>query len=290
MTWKTKDGKVWFEMKTVVLIVICFLAVVAVLYLLMIMPRMFHRPDRKPFEGILYAHRGLHDNAGEAPENSMAAFRKAVEAGYGIELDVQLSKDKVPVIFHDFTLKRVCGAEGKVADYTYEELQDFSLFASDEKIPRLEDFLKLVDGKVPLIIEYKIPGGLTEVCPVADAVLASYGGSYCIESFNPLGLLWYRQNRKDIMRGQLSDNFLKSGETEFSPLLYFALHNLLFNFLTKPDFIAYNHKCYKDLSRWLCRYLYRCLAVAWTIKSKEELAGRKTDFDLFIFDSFVPES
>lgn len=267
----------------------CIISAIIVLYLLMIMPRMLHRPDSAPFAGVLYAHRGLHDNTSEAPENSMAAFQKAVDAGFGIELDVQLSADKVPVVFHDFSLKRVCGVDGKVADYTYEELQQFTLFDSDQKIPKFSDFLKLVDGRVPLIIEYKIPGGLTEVCPVADKLLQDYKGAYCIESFNPLGLLWYRQNRKEIMRGQLSDNFLKSGEKEFSPLLYFALHHMLFNFLTKPDFIAYNHNRYRDLSRRLCRYLYRCPAVAWTIKSGEELTNRRKDFDLFIFDSFLPE-
>ncbi len=275
-------------MKTALIIIICILAVLAVLYLLMIMPRMFRRPDRTPFMGVLYAHRGLHDNETDAPENSMAAFQKAVEAGFGIELDVQLSKDKVPVVFHDFTLKRICGVEGKVADYTYEELQQFSLCKSQEKIPKFEEFLKMVDGKVPLIVEYKIPGTRTEVCPIADKLLQEYKGVYCIESFNPLGVLWYKQNRREVMRGQLADNFIKHGEKGYSKMLYFILHHLLFNFLTKPDFIAYNHYSYKDLSRRLCRYLYGSLAVAWTIKSKEELQARKEDFDLFIFDSFVP--
>lgn len=275
-------------MKTILIVAICIMIALVILYLLMLMPRMLKRPDRTPFEGVLYAHRGLHDNATNAPENSMKAFEKAVKAGFGIELDVQLSRDKIPVVFHDFTLKRVCGTEGKVSDYTYEELQQFLLFESEEKIPKFEDLLKLVDGRVPLIIEYKIPGGLTEVCPIADKLLADYAGPYCIESFNPLGVLWYRQNRKEVMRGQLADNFRKSGEREFSKILYFALHNLLFNFLTKPDFIAYNHRCYKDLSRQICRYLYGCTAVAWTIKSREELAERKADFDLFIFDSFAP--
>ena len=82
-------------MKTALIVTVIILAVIAVLYLLMIMPRMFRRPDRTPFMGVLYAHRGLHDNKTEAPENSMAAFKKAVEAGFGIELDVQLAKDKV---------------------------------------------------------------------------------------------------------------------------------------------------------------------------------------------------
>lgn len=276
-------------MKTALFVIICFVIIVLVLYLFLIMPRMLNRPDRTPFLGVLYAHRGLHDNQSDAPENSMNAFRKAIEAGYGIELDVQLSKDEVPVVFHDYTLKRICGVEGKVSDYTYEELQQFSLCNTDQKIPRFADFLSLVDGKVPLIIEYKIPGGLTQVCPLADQLLQHYKGVYCIESFNPLGLIWYKKNRNNIMRGQLADNFIRSGEKEFSKFLYFALHHLLFNFLTKPDFIAYNHNCYKDLSRQLCRYLYGCLAVAWTIKSEKDLIDRRGDFDLFIFDSFIPK-
>ena len=276
-------------MKTALFVIICIVIIVLVLYLFLIMPRMLNRPDRTPFLGVLYAHRGLHDNQSDAPENSMNAFRKAIEAGYGIELDVQLSKDEVPVVFHDYTLKRICGVEGKVSDYTYEELQQFSLCNTDQKIPRFADFLSLVDGKVPLIIEYKIPGGLTQVCPLADQLLQSYKGVYCIESFNPLGLIWYKKNRNNIIRGQLADNFIRSGEKEFSKFLYFALHHLLFNFLTKPDFIAYNHNCYKDLSRQLCRYLYGCLAVAWTIKSDKDLIDRRGDFDLFIFDSFIPK-
>ncbi|MBO5165496.1 MAG: glycerophosphodiester phosphodiesterase [Lachnospiraceae bacterium] len=276
-------------MKTAIVVIISILLACVVLYLLLIMPRMYKRPYKKPFfEGILYAHRGLHDNASEAPENSMAAFEKAIEAGYGIELDVQLTKDKIPVIFHDFTLQRVCGVEGKVAEYTYEELQQFSLCGSEQKIPKLADFLQLVDGRVPLIIEYKLPAMQTEVCAIADKLLAEYKGVYCIESFNPLALFWYRRNRKGIMRGQLAMNFLKSEEKEYSPLLYFALGHLLFNFLTKPDFIAYNHGDYKGVSRRLCRHLYRCTAVAWTIRSEAELGARKQDFDLFIFDSFVP--
>jgi glycerophosphoryl diester phosphodiesterase len=238
----------------------------------------------------MYAHRGLHDNKTDAPENSLEAFRKAVEAGFGIELDVQLSKDRVPVVFHDFTLQRICGAEGKLMDYTYEELQQFTLFGTSEKIPKLEDVLALVDGRVPLIVEYKIPGCHTEICSIADKMLSEYKGLYCIESFNPLGLLWYRKNRKKVMRGQLADNFIKAGEKELSKLVYFSIQHLLFNFLTKPDFIAYNHNYYRDLSRQLCRYLYKSTSVAWTVRNKEELNARKGDFDIFIFDSFMPEN
>ncbi len=258
----------------------------ALLYLLMIMPRMIRKADKTPFMGVLYAHRGLHDNTSDAPENSLAAFRKAVEGGYGIEFDVQLSKDKIPVVFHDFTLKRMCGVDGKVCDYTYEELSQFHLCDSKEQIPRLEDVLGLIDGHVPLIIEYKIEWKDVQVCRVADEILQDYQGVYCIESFNPLGLLWYRKNRPAVMRGQLADAFYT--RKEYKGLLYLLLQNLLLNFLTKPDFVAYNHKEAKRLSRRLCRNLYHNLAVAWTIKSEEELAKAGKEFDLFIFDSFIP--
>lgn len=271
-----------------VVIVLSWAAISAVLYLLAIMPRIFGRPDKRPFMGVLYAHRGLHDNKSEAPENSLAAFKKAVEEGYGIELDVQLTKDKVPVVFHDFTLKRICGVEGKVRDYTYGELQQFFLCKSGEKIPKLETVLELVGGKVPLIIEYKIPGTDAEVCRLAEEILQNYQGAYCIESFNPMGVLWYRRHKKHIMRGQLSTSFIKEKEKGYPLILFVMLHHLLFNFLTKPDFIAYQHIYYKDLSRRLCRHLYGSTAVAWTIRSQAELDSRRKDFDLFIFDSFVP--
>lgn len=289
--------------------VLCIvLVVLTLLYLVMIMPRMLGRPSREPFLGVYYAHRGLHDNTSDAPENSMAAFKKAVEAGYGIECDVQLTRDGVPVIFHDFTLARIAryadgqapadavlnedgslGVKGKVIDYTYDELMAFHLLDSEEKIPRFEDFLKLVDGRVPLIIELKIELKDLSVCPKVDSLLSDYKGVYCIESFNPLGVFWYRRNRPDILRGQLSDAFHRDKPEEFKGILYFTLTNLLFNILAKPDFIAFNHK-YSDCWAFnICRTLYGALTAAWTIKSQEQLVKAKKRFDIIIFDSFIPE-
>lgn len=274
-------------MKLLIIVVVCLIFILTFLYLLMIMPRMTGRPDAAPFRNWLYAHRGLHDNASDAPENSMRAFQKAVDAGFGIEMDVQMTKDGVPVVFHDYTLARICGAEGKVCQYTYEELQQLSLCGSDQKIPRFEDVLKLVDGRVPLIVELKIEAADTCVCPAADKLLSEYKGMYCIESFNPLGVLWYRRNRKKVVRGQLADAFHKEGE--YKGPLYFLLQNLMFNWLCKPDFIAYNHKYPGMLSRSLCRRLYRSTAAAWTVKSQAELEEAEKHFDIYIFDSFLPE-
>lgn len=148
----------------ILLILLVSAVVLAVLYLLAVMPRMTNRADIRPFLGRLYAHRGLHDNASDAPENSLAAFRKAVEKGFGIELDVQLTKDLVPVVFHDFTLKRVCGVDKKVRELTFDQLQELRLCGSDQRIPSFDQVLRLVKGRVPLIIEYKIEALDTRVC------------------------------------------------------------------------------------------------------------------------------
>ncbi len=272
---------------TILYTLIIVITVLMILYLLAIMPRLGNRKARLDFLGVYYAHRGLHNNESKAPENSLAAFKKAVEAGYGIEMDVQLTKDKVPVVFHDFTLKRICGKEGKVCDYTFQELKEFKLCGSEERIPAFEQVLNLVGGKVPLIVELKVEWTDISVCPLADEMLRNYKGLYCIESFNPLALFWYRRHHSDVVRGQLSDGFLKSGE--FKGILYVFLQNLMLNWITKPDFIAYNHRYADVCARKICRSLYKNMAVAWTIKSQQELEKARNKFDIFIFDSFIPD-
>lgn len=269
------------------IVVLIVVVAIAVLYLLMIMPRVLHRPDMTSFMGRFYAHRGLYDNESEAPENSMTAFQKAVEAGYGIELDIQLTKDKQVVVFHDDLLQRVCGAEGNISDYTYEQLQEFRLCKSSERIPLFTDVLKLVDGKVPLIVEFKGNNSTdTGLCPVGAQILENYKGLYCVESFNPLMVAWFRKNRPKVIRGQLSERFFSNTK---KTLLYFVLQNLLLNFYTKPDFIAYKWSDRKTLARKLCRGLYGAPAVTWTIQSQEALEVSRKAFDIFIFDSFIPD-
>lgn len=274
-------------MITTVLTKICMITVVlAVLYLMAIMPRIFHKPDLHLFDGRLFAHRGLHDNNSEAPENSLAAFAKAVEAGFGIELDVHVTKDGIPVVFHDFSLKRMCGIEGILEEHTYEELNRLVLADSKQRIPTLTSVLELVNGRVPLIVEIKSEKADISECVLIDEVLRKYGGRYCIESFNPCVLLWYRLHHNDIARGQLSSNFRIEG-TAKGPLYVFLTH-LLLNFITKPDFIAYNHRFSREPSRCICKSLYRCKAAAWTVKSAEELERLESHYDVFIFDSFIP--
>lgn len=293
-----------------VLKIVCIIVIVLViLYFLMIMPRMLGKPDEKAFTGRLYAHRGLFDNNSDAPENSAKAFGLAVEAGYGIELDVQMTSDHVPVVFHDFTLARMVryekgtepsdavinedgskGVTGKVCDYTFAELQTMHLLNSNERIPRFEDILEIVGGKSPLIIELKVELMDLSVCSAADKLLRSYNGNYCIESFNPLCLIWYRYKHKDVMRGQLSDAFHHEDPKKFKGPFYFILTYLMLNFLTKPDFIAFNYHYFNNRSLRLCRDSYGNLAAAWTIKSQKALDECRNCFDMYIFDSFIPDT
>lgn len=273
---------------TILKVIIVIVFIIAVLYLLAVMPKLKHNPEGDRLNGWLYAHRGLHNNKSDAPENSLKAFALAVEKGYGIELDVQLTKDLIPVVLHDYNLKRACKADFKVSDHTYEELKGYKLFRSEEKIPTFTEVLQLVDGKVPLIVELKIPWKPNQLCEAVSKQLKDYKGLYCIESFNPFGLMWYRKHQPKIVRGQLSTDFIRE-QIEGSKFQYFLLKHLLLNFLTKPDFIAYHHVYKTGLSFNVCRLLYRVKTVAWTIQSQKDYDSSRKYFELFIFDSFIPE-
>lgn len=267
----------------VLMIIIAIVLVLGGIYFFIVAPRMFGKPDRTPFFGVHYAHRGLFDNDTAAPENSLAAMRKAVKEGYGIEFDVQLSKDDVPVVFHDASLKRMCGVEGCVWEYTLEELQKMQLKQSNQTIPTLKEVLEVVDGKVPLIVEYKMDRVDTKVCELGNELLKDYKGVYCMESFHPFAVKWYRKHRPDVLRGQLSEDFIKDGK---KGITMFLMTHLLLNFLVRPDFIAYCHKDANNFSRRVCKWL-GALSVAWTIRSQEQYEKAKSHFDLFIFDSCI---
>lgn len=265
--------------------IIIALVIIVVLYLFLIAPRMINKPDTSKLNGVHYAHRGLHDNETEAPENSMSAFKKAVDFGYGIELDVQMTKDGQVVVTHDFHLKRICGADVQVNELTYEELQKYTILRSQERIPLFTDFLKLVDGKVPLIVELKCRNGKDPIAAEADKILRNYKGVYCIESFDPRALLWYKANNPDVVRGQLSGNLNKVENVKGGmKVVYWLLTHLLLNVVTRPDFIAYDIRFSGELSRKLCRML-GAPAVAWTVRTPAEYEKAKREYDLFIFEN-----
>ncbi len=253
-----------------------------VLYCLSVRPG--HRAAAIPFLATDYAHRGLHDGA--RPENSLPAFAAACAHGYGIELDVQLSKDGVAMVFHDPTLLRMCGKEGCVCDYTAAELGALSLAGTAHGIPTFAAVLETVGGRVPLLVEIKCYGAVAPVCEAAANLLDRYGGPYMIESFHPFALNWFRKNRPGVVRGQLSARLCKEGSGSFGAFLVQAL---CMNFITRPDFIAFSLVDRHLLSFRLARGLWRGRALAWTVKSAGAQAEAKADFDAVIFEDYLPE-
>lgn len=258
-------------------------ALIVPVYLWLIAPRMFKRPDMTFFKRYHYAHRGFH-NTTDAPENSLRAFSYALENDYGIELDVHLTKDNVPVVFHDSTLDRMCNINARLCDLTLDELQKLTLLDSNEIVPTLKSVLSLVNGKVPIIIEFKAEKHTAVLCEAVNRCMSDYAGAYCIQSFYPSVLAWYRNNRPDIARGQLSSDFKR--EKKMCSVSLAVLSCLLTNFYTRPDFISYNCKYPFVISRILCRDLFRAPALAWTVRSVKEFIDIKDHFDSFIFENF----
>lgn len=188
-----------------------------------------------------YAHRGLHDMERSIPENSLMAFAAATAEGYGIELDVQLSRDGEVVVFHDDTLNRACGVEGRVDAYDYDELKQFSLFGTMQHIPLFTEALDVIgQGEGPLIVELKTGPRNSELCEKTYNILRQYPGAYCIESFNPFIVRWFMQNTPEVFRGLLAAS-KEDYMPKYSPFVAGLLSNCTLSFLCKPDFIAYQN-------------------------------------------------
>ena len=263
------------------------LAVLFVAYLVLLAPNGKRGKLFADFEKQHVAHRGFFNNEGDAPENSLLAFELAVANSYGIELDVQLTSDQKLVVFHDDDLARMCGVDKKVEDCTFDELQQYCLAKSQQKIPLFTDALAVIGGKVPLIVEIKNSQRWQLTCQLTAQVLDGYAGVYCVESFSPLVVHWFKKNRPHVIRGQLSTNYFKDN-ARMPFFTKFVLTNLLFNGIAKPDFVAYNHKHKNQFSYKLLRKLYRVKNVAWTVKSQQELEDASDVFTCMIFDSFTP--
>ena len=193
---------------------------------------------KAPFFGANIAHRGLHRADRSVPENSLAAFRDAAENGYAIELDVHLTADDRVVVFHDDSLRRVCGVEQDVEALTWRELRDLRLDGTGEHIPLLSDVLAEVRGRVPIVVELKTSPRRRELCERTWELLRAYNGDYCIESFDPRIVRWWRLNAPGVLRGQLSCTREQFGESA-TPVQAFFLSRLLCNILGRPQFIAY---------------------------------------------------
>lgn len=238
-----------------------------------------------------YAHRGLHDRDRKIPENSMAAFRLAVEAGYGAELDVHLTADGKLAVMHDESLLRTAGVDKKLSQCTSEEIECYRLENTQEHIPMLEEVLELFAGKAPLVVELKPYGGNhAELTRLTCQMLDRFDGlTYCIESFDPRVLYWLRKNRPEIIRGQLSDRF-KPAQAGLKPLTAWLLSGLYANILTVPHFVAYNYKNRKHPALRLCRKLWGVQEFSWTIRTDADAETALKDHCVIIFEHIKPET
>ena len=256
----------------------CGAAAVA-LPLFLLAPGRATKGQKAPFWGRNFAHRGLHSRDKSVPENSLKAFALASEAGYGMELDVQLTRDGQVVVFHDDTLDRVCGIHGRVDDYTFAELQKFPLCGTAERIPLFSDVLNTVAGRGAIICELKTAGKKNrELCRKTYDLIAAYPGEICIESFDPRIVAWFRFHAPELLRGQLATDTY----SDRSALQAFLLSHCLMNFLARPQFIAYK-LTRRPLSVRLAEAL-GAMKVAWTSHEPKNEKGQ----DAVIFEFYRP--
>ena len=237
------------------------------------------------YNKVSFAHRGYFSKDCFIPENSMPAFHEAVKHGYGIELDVHLTKDQKLVVFHDDTLTRMCGLDKTIEQSTLAELRALHLQNTPEKIPLFSEVLHYVNGRVPLLIEIKLPTNDTSICHYVHEELRHYSGPLLIQSFNTLVLYWFRRHASHFLRGQLSSNLTKKKE-KTSYILRFMVRFLLLNFYGKPDFISYKLKDTDNLSLGINQYLYKIPVAVWTLRNEKDYEYGKHNYNMTIFERF----
>lgn len=265
--------------------IVLYVALALILLILfMITPSLKKRA--KPWRGTLFAHRGLHGNG--IAENTLAAFGRAVDNGFGIELDVQLSRDGVVVVFHDDDLKRMTGDARRVDEVDLAELKEFDL-GGEGRIPTFSEVLELVNGKVPLLVEIKSGKRNSELCEKTMALLNPYAGRYVLESFNPLVLKWMRKNAPQVIRGQLVGAIPSYIEADHGRLTAFILSALSLNFLSRPDFIAYDVMAKRFPAPRIQRALYKITMAAWTVRDIETCRECLARGEMPIFEGFMPD-
>lgn len=264
-------------------ILICLIVLLAA-YAWLIRPQLPRR-DISHLLGVDYAHRGLWN--AQRPENSLAAFAAAVEKGYGIELDVHLTADGSLVVHHDDSLLRLTGRDVHISKSTLAQVRA-CLLPNGEPVPTFDEVLETVCGRVPLIVEVKVEGG--NAYPLSKAVcerMQRYNGPWCMESFQPKAVEWFRLNAPQVIRGQLAFNHAGKGETWKLKLRNIGIASMLQHIWSRPDFVAYEAKSEKKYS--LPMNLLRLMKpwfVAWTVRSQADMDALRGKYDLQIFEKF----
>lgn len=265
--------------------IVVLLAILAVILLAIYLFILVRPPKKtKPDPALLrdYAHRGLH-NGKDAPENSLAAFEAACRAGYGIELDVQLSRDGKVMVFHDYKLARMTGCDKKLCELTAKELTALTLGSSDQTIPTFEEVLSLIDGRVPLLVELKGENFDTSLCPEVAKLLQNYKGLYCIESFNPLLIGNMKKRFPKTFCGLLYTNVCRDKKKRSA--LNIVLTAMALNVVARPDFIAFSKHDRDSLPVKITTKVFGAPKFVWTVNTQEELDTAHKNGELPIFEN-----
>lgn len=241
----------------------------------------------KNFTATPIAHRGLHDD--KIDENSMTAFRLAIENNYGIETDVHLLADGVVAVHHDSSLKRVCGADIKIESLTSAQLKDYPLKKTGEIIPTLPELLALVDGKVPLLIELKGVLGVFSKklgkSVLRDLKNYKYKDMIALQSFDCFMMKWIGKNQSDFPYGQLASKG-DIAKPKASILMDF-IGKLHCAKISKPEFIAYD--ILSTPNKYIQKYLDSGTPVlSWTVNTPEKLELAKKYTNNVIFEKIRP--
>ena len=233
----------------------------------------------KLFKNRFIAHRGLHKNK-MIPENSMLAFKAAIEKNYAIEFDINITKDNQIVVFHDDDLNRLCNKKENIEDVSYDFLKDLNLYESNEKIPLLKELLDEVAGKIPLIIEIKKHKNIGLLENILLEMLKEYKGEYFICSFEKDILLWLEKNkpkeRRGLIFGSLPIKFKKYEKIAF----------LYKYFKSKADFISLEDKLIDSSIYDFCKKKELDIVV-WTIKDKKSFQNIDKKVSAVIFENFI---
>ena len=242
------------------------------------------------FTRIPIAHRGLHSEG--VPENSLASFRAAIEAGYGIELDIQPAADGTPMVFHDYDLTRMCDDEGYISDMDLDDLAKERLAGTDEPIPTLAETLREIAGQVPLLIEIKdqdgrLGTGIGEVHKRVAALLEAYEGPVAVMSFNPNTVAAFGEAAPDVTRGLTTCAFGKGDWPMLDDAARAKLGALSDYDRVGAEFISHDRA---DLANPAVAALKaRGVPVqCWTIRSAEAAAEARHVADGITFENFRP--
>lgn len=272
------------------IVIVSLIMIFAVLYVFLTLPRVFDSANMDLLK-IDYAHRGLHGNG--IPENSLAAYSNAIDNGYGIEIDVQLSSDGEIFVFHDHSAARMCGIDKKLSEMTAEEIKTLRLADTDEHIPTLAEVLTLVDARVPLLIEVKYYAETTKLCTLLAEALDSYDGSFAVQSFDPRVLRYFKKYRPRFARGQLVAKAAKRSERKGTdaqnPFVSFLLNHLLLNVLSRPDFISIQKNHTRELGFIIATEVFKAKAFIWTVKNEKQYEFFKKQGYFSIFENIRPD-